>query len=78
MSSQEPDLFPFLVRKTSVLFTLNPSPMEVSGKIPTASLPGEQDVAPQEWTAAKPATSHPWGSSAGSSNQNDSFAVLSL
>lgn len=57
---------------------LNPSPTEVSGKIPNALLPWEQDLAWQGWTVAKPTTSHPWRSSQGSSNQNNSFAVLSL
>lgn len=57
---------------------LNPSPTEVSGKIPNALLPWEQDLAWQGWTVAKLTTSHPWRSSQGSSNQNNSFAVLSL
>lgn len=57
---------------------LNPCPTEVSGKIPNAFLPWEQDLAWQGWTVAKPTTSHPWRSSQGSSNQNNSFAVLSL
>lgn len=78
MSRKEADFFFFSLRKTSVLYMLNPSPMEVSGKITNALLPWEQDLAWQEWTVAKPATSHPWRSSQGSSNQNNSFAVLSL
>lgn len=57
---------------------LNPSPTEAGGKVPKALLPWEQDLARQEGTVAKPATSHPWRSSQGSSNQNNSFAVLSL
>lgn len=57
---------------------LNPSPTEVSGKIPNALLPWEQDLARQGWAVAKSTTSHPWRSSQGSSNQNNSFAVLSL
>lgn len=74
----EPDFLVYFFPKKNVLSMLNPSPTEVSGKIPNALLPWEQDLAWQGWTVAKPTTSHPWRSSQGSSNQNNSFAVLSL